>query len=71
MEWMGVVVVLALLAVAAWGVWTASRSPSFWLGMLHELFQKAKPYILKRKTPEEEKKWRDEYAKSPRDKGSD
>lgn len=75
MDWLSVLAVAAFIIGIAGGGVLVARSPSFWIAFGTQLFRKAFPvivaFILKRKSPEEEKKWRDEYAKGLRDRSSD
>lgn len=75
MDWLSVLAVVAFIIGIAGGGVLVARSPSFWIAFGTQLFQKVLPYvikfIMKRKSPEEEKKWREEYKRSPRDRSSD
>lgn len=75
MDWLSVVAVLVFLVGLGAGGFIVARSPSFWIGMVTEVGKKAFPYVLKfilaRKSPEEEQKWRDSKLRGERDKGSD
>lgn len=75
MDWLSVVAVLVFLIGLGAGGFIVARSPSFWIAFATQLGKKVFPvilaFVMKRKSPEEEKKWRDEYARGRRDKGSD
>ncbi len=75
MDWMSVLAVLVFFIGVGAAGFIVARSPSFWIGFVKELIFRFGPlvvkFILKRKSPEEEKKWRDEYLRGGRDKGSD
>ena len=75
MDWLSVLAVVAFIIGIAGGGVLVARSPSFWIAFGTQLFRKVLPvviaFVLKRKSPEEEKKWRDEYAKGLRDRSSD
>lgn len=59
MTWIdGLLLAAAVLGFAAGGFLVA-RSPSFWIGLGTVLLKSAWPFIVKRKPPEEEKKWRE------------
>lgn len=71
MDWVGVLAIsAAIIGIAASGFLVA-RSPTFWVGLGMELFKRALPFILKRMSPEEEKKWRDNYLRGGRDRSHD
>ena len=50
-------------AVAVASLWFAFQRSSFVLGIFLAIFRAALPIILKRKSPEEEAKWRERIAR--------
>lgn len=75
MDWMSVLAVLIFFIGIGAGGFVVARSPTFWIGFGKEMLSKILPvlisFVLKRKSPEEEKKWREEYSRSKRDRTSD
>ncbi len=75
MDWLSVLAVFVFFIGIGAGGFLIARSPTFWIGFGQEMLRKILPvvisFILKRKSPEEEKKWREEYARSRRDRSSD
>lgn len=56
--WGVAAVILFVVGITAGG-FIVARSPSFWIGLIVELFKRALPFILKRMPKEEEAEWRD------------
>ena len=50
-------------AVACASIWFAFQRPGFYVGLAAIALKAALPAILKRKSPEEEAKWRDRIAR--------
>ncbi len=59
MNWIEVAAVLVFLVGIGAGGFLVAQRPTFWLGMLGEVFKSALPIITKRMPPEQEAAWRD------------
>lgn len=63
MDWLSIAIIAAVLIGLGAGLFFAARSPGFVAGLIAVAVKMALPVILKRKTPEEEAKWRDRIAR--------
>ena len=63
MKWLLALAAIALLAVAAFGIWSAVNSPEFWARAaslaVSAVATAALPVVLKRMPPDREKAWRE------------
>ena len=59
MNWLEVVLILAVVLGLFSGAVLVARSPAFWVGMGTVMLKAALPYLLKRMPPEEEKAMQD------------
>lgn len=65
MDWLLILAWVALLIGVAGAGFIYARSPSFWITFSVALFKKLWPFVWnevsRRKSPEDEAKWREEY----------
>ena len=67
MTWLLWIAGAILLALAGYAVWTAFRSPAFYVGLVRVIFNALLPAIFKRMPPHEETAW-NEFKRSDPDK---
>lgn len=63
MDWLSIIISVVSLIGLGVGLFFAAQSPGFMVGLAEIAVKLLIPVILKRKTPEEEAKWRDRIAR--------